>query len=65
MHYTPPIISQYVRRIRNTNKRRYAGEYVEYLKGLVSEPEAKCSVMAAQGVRLQLHALWAQCHSTK
>jgi hypothetical protein len=51
----------YVRRIRNTAKRAYAENYLDFLTGKApNEPDPSVypiSYMAAQGVRMQLDNL--------
>ena len=56
-----PAIHKYVRAIRNTEKRRYALIYLEYLQagaGRFDEPQHALSYMGAQAVRLHLRQLW-------
>jgi hypothetical protein len=50
---------RYIHRIRNTAKRAYALDYLDYLQGkTVNEPyTGNLSAMAAQSVRLKLHEL--------
>lgn len=50
---------RYIKRIRNMQKREYAIQYLEYLRAYRrDDPEPDgISLMAAQGVRLQLHKL--------
>ena len=50
-------VRDYINRIRNEDKRRYAQDYWRYLQGKSKSPKASTynvSCMALQGVRLQL-----------
>ena len=50
---------KYIARIRNERKRAYATAYFNHLVGFSHEPdEAGLSCMAAQGVRMQLAAIY-------
>ena len=51
----------YIRRIRNTEKRRYALIYLEYLKSGAArfeEPQHTLSYMGAQSVRIAMRNIW-------
>ena len=53
----PNAVWQYIERIRNRGKRRYAEEYLDHLAGNRTEPERSkfgISCMVAQAVRQQV-----------
>ncbi len=55
---------QYIRKIRNGNKRQYAHDYLDYFRGWrITEPDYHIygiSTMAAQAVRNMIHDLTAE-----
>ena len=49
---------KYVLAIRNADKREYGIQYLEHLRGRQRDPEPSgISTMAAQAVRMRLHAI--------
>src|SRR5215472_6759152 len=55
---------RYILAIRNVNKREYAIRYLDELRGIgpeitrIHDAERLISCMAAQAVRMRLHAIW-------
>ena len=65
--YGSPRLDQawrYILAIRNVDKREYAIRYLDELRGIgpnvthVGDAERLISCMAAQAVRMNLHAIW-------
>lgn len=51
------LLLDYIRRIKNPYKRAYAFDYLAYKRGALADPPSPdCSLMAAQGVRMQIDA---------
>ena len=51
------LLLNYIRRIKNPQKRAYAFDYLAYKRGESTElPDYDCNTMAAQAVRIEIDA---------